>query len=79
MLDEPVSRANLPRDVPCTWILTLRDRSLPPRKQRRFIDDLGGVGEVVELDTAHDAMISAPRELAALLAERAEPDFSPAL
>jgi hypothetical protein len=36
-----------------------------------FIDNLGGVDEVVELDTCHDAMVSDPRGLAAILAARA--------
>jgi pimeloyl-ACP methyl ester carboxylesterase len=68
---QPVSRVGLPRTVPRTWVLPLRDRSLRPDKQRMFIDNLGGVDEVVELDTCHDAMASDPRGLAAILAERA--------
>jgi pimeloyl-ACP methyl ester carboxylesterase len=68
---QPVSRKDLPRSVPRTWILTKRDRSLPPRKQRQFIDNLGGVDEVVELDTCHNAMVSEPGALARLLVERA--------
>ena len=51
-------------------MLTLRDKSLPPRQQRRFIENLGGVDEVIELDTCHNAMISMPDELAAILVGR---------
>ena len=67
---QPVSRAGLPREIPRTWILLLADRSLPPSKQRGFIENLGGVDEVVEMDTCHNAMISEPEALARLLADR---------
>lgn len=69
---EPVDRADMPAGVPRTWILTLRDRALSPRRQRRGIEALGGVDEVVPLNTGHDAMISAPDELAEILLGRAE-------
>ncbi|SHN18277.1 alpha/beta fold hydrolase [Cryptosporangium aurantiacum] len=67
---QKVSRADLPREIPRTWILTLRDRAQTPAAQRKSIEALGGVDEVVELDTGHDAMVSAPAELAALLVDR---------
>ena len=67
---ERVHRADLPASVPRTWVLTRRDRSNPPRRQRVAIANLGGVEEVVELDTCHDAMVSEPDALAALLLER---------
>lgn len=67
---EPVDRSALPDRIPRTWVLTLRDKSLPPRQQRRFIENLGGVDDVVELDTCHNAMISMPGELAAVLLAR---------
>jgi pimeloyl-ACP methyl ester carboxylesterase len=67
---ETVDRSGLPDRIPRTWVLTRRDRSLPPRKQRGFIDNLGGVEEVIELDTGHNAMISMPDELAAILLAR---------
>jgi hypothetical protein len=44
--------------------------TLPPRQQRKFIDIPGGVEEVIELDTCHNAMISRPDELAAILIAR---------
>jgi pimeloyl-ACP methyl ester carboxylesterase len=62
---EPVHR-DLP-PVPRTWILIEQDRALSPAKQRGFIENLGGVDDVVSLDTCHDAMISKPAELAEIL------------
>jgi len=53
--------------VPSTWVLTTRDRALRPRRQRRFIANLGGVDEVVEIDACHDVMIEKPAELGRLL------------
>jgi pimeloyl-ACP methyl ester carboxylesterase len=67
---ERVDRSGMPQEVPRTWVLTQRDRSLRPAQQRRFIEDLGGVEEVVELDACHDVMVSHPEELAAVLAAR---------
>lgn len=66
---EPVDRSLLPA-VPMSWVLTKRDRALRPKLQRRFIANLGGVDEVIELDTCHDAMISKPVELAQIILER---------
>jgi pimeloyl-ACP methyl ester carboxylesterase len=70
LFHEPVSRAELPTSVPRTWILPLRDRSNPPRKQRACIENLGGVDELVEIDTCHDAMVSEPGAIAGILLER---------
>ncbi len=64
---QPVSRAGLSREIPRTWIMLLRDRSLRPKKQRWFIENLGGVDHVIELDTCHNAMISEPEALASIL------------
>jgi pimeloyl-ACP methyl ester carboxylesterase len=66
---ESVDRSMLPR-VPMSWVLTRRDRALRPKSQRQFIDNLGGVDEVIELDTCHDAMISEPLKLAEILLSR---------
>ncbi|MCW2613700.1 MAG: putative hydrolase, alpha/beta fold family protein [Frankiales bacterium] len=71
---EPVDRTGLPQDVPRTWVLTRRDRSLRPRRQRQSIEALGGVEEVLELDACHDVMVSHPAELAGLLAARCPVD-----
>ena len=70
VLMEPADRSALPDDVPRTWILTMRDKSLSPANQRRSIDALGGVNTVISLDTCHDAMVSEPRRLAQVLVER---------
>ena len=66
---EPVDRSTLPR-VPMSWVLTQRDRALRPQVQREFIDNLGGVDEVIEVDTCHNAMISEPVKLAEILLKR---------
>ena len=73
LFHEPVTRADLPAAVPRSWILPLRDRANPPRKQRSCIDHLGGVDEVVEIGTCHDAMVSEPAELAGILARWCAP------
>jgi pimeloyl-ACP methyl ester carboxylesterase len=67
---EPADRSDLPADVPRTWILTLRDKSLSPANQRRSIASLGSVNTIIPLDTCHDAMVSEPRRLAQILIER---------
>ena len=67
---ENVYRQNMPDDVPRTWILTLRDRALSVKSQRRSMAALGGVQTVVEMDTCHDLMVSEPKRLAEILIER---------
>ena len=67
---ERVDANPLPASVPTTWILTRRDRMVRPSQQRAFIDNLGGVDEIVEVDTCHDIMVSEPAKLGSLLAER---------
>jgi pimeloyl-ACP methyl ester carboxylesterase len=66
---ERVSRHGMP-DIPRTWILTTRDRSLSTRSQRRSIEAIGGVQRVIEMDTCHDLMVSEPQLLAEILVER---------
>jgi pimeloyl-ACP methyl ester carboxylesterase len=66
----PVSRAGLPAGIPRTWVLTAKDRSLRPAAQRLSIERLGGVEEVVDIDTCHDAMISEPHLMAEILARQ---------
>ncbi|MDH6247144.1 alpha/beta fold hydrolase [Mycobacterium sp. OTB74] len=70
ILGEKVSRQGMPDDVPRTWILTLRDRALSPKMQRQYIDALGGVQTLIEVDTCHCLMISEPERLAEILIER---------
>jgi hypothetical protein len=56
-----------------SWILTTRDRAVPPALQRIGIANLGGVDEVIELDAAHNAMFSHPAQLAEILLAAAGP------
>ncbi|WP_395310168.1 alpha/beta hydrolase [Mycobacterium sp. AMU20-3851] len=70
VIHEAVSRADMPGEVPRTWILTSRDRALSPRCQRKSIAALGGVQTLIEIDTCHNLMISEPERLAELLVER---------
>lgn len=67
IVHEPVDRSRMPTGIPRTWVLTLRDHVLSIKDQRRFMANLGGVDEIVELDTCHNAMISEPAELASIL------------
>lgn len=69
VMAERVDRSALPRAIPRTWIITLRDRALSPRVQRQGIENLG-VDETVEIDACHNAMISAPGRLAEILLAR---------
>jgi pimeloyl-ACP methyl ester carboxylesterase len=70
MLTEKVSRRGMPDDVPRTWILTTRDRALTPKLQHKYIDALGGVQTLIEVDTCHMIMVSEPEKLASILVER---------
>jgi len=60
----------MPDDVPRTWILTLRDRALSVKTQRRCIEAIGGVQTIIEVDTCHDLMVSEPERLAEILVGR---------
>jgi pimeloyl-ACP methyl ester carboxylesterase len=68
---DPVRRADIPPDLPKTYVRLLQDQALTPADQDRQIANLravpGGPLDVVELDTGHDVMISAPTHLAPLL------------
>ena len=65
----PADRSALPLQIPRTWVLTLRDRTLPPRVQLRFAANLG-VSEIVPIDTGHNPMIADPEGLASIIIER---------
>lgn len=67
---EKASRRGMPGDVPCTWILTLRDRTHSVKEQRASIEAIGGVQEVIEMNTCHGLMVSEPERLAEILVER---------
>ncbi len=63
-----VSRTGFHGLRPVTWVLLTRDRSMPPRWQRRFAREVGGEQcEIVEVEAQHDAMISRPKEVAEAL------------
>lgn len=51
--------------IPRTYILGLRDKSLPPELTRGFAERLGV--KPVEIDAGHDMMISRPKEVAEVL------------
>jgi pimeloyl-ACP methyl ester carboxylesterase len=70
ILTEKVSRRGLPDEIPRTWILTKRDRALSPKTQRKYIDAIGGVQTLAEIDTCHLPMVSEPGRLAQILVER---------
>ncbi len=72
ILTEKVSRRGMPDDIPRTWILTLRDRALAPKLQRKYIEALGGVQTLTEIDTCHCLMVSEPERLAEILVDRCQ-------
>jgi pimeloyl-ACP methyl ester carboxylesterase len=74
LITEPADRTGMPA-VPTTWVLTTADRSLSPTMQRRFVENLGGVDDVVEMDAGHMVMISHPDEVAEILETRARAGF----
>lgn len=70
ILTENVSRRGMPDDIPRTWILTLRDRAIAPKLQRKNIEELGGVQTLIPIDTCHCLMVSEPERLAEILVQR---------
>ncbi len=70
LLGEKVTWQGMPREIPRTWLLTLRDRALSVQLQRKGIDAIGGVQTLIELDTCHCMLISEPKQLAEILVER---------
>ena len=70
ILTEPVTRRGMPADIPRTWILTRRDRALTPKLQRKYIEAIGGVQQLIEMDTCHMLMVSEPERLAKILVAR---------
>ena len=70
ILTENMSRRGMPDDIARTWILTLRDRTLAPKVQRKYIEALGSVQTLIEIDTCHCLMVSEPEQLAEILVER---------
>jgi pimeloyl-ACP methyl ester carboxylesterase len=70
---DPVTRVGIPPALPKTYVRLARDQALTSEDQDRQIENLraspGGELRVVELDTGHMVMISAPEALATVLAE----------
>jgi len=60
----------MPDDVPRTWIMTLQDRAIRPKLQRRTIEAIGGVQTLIEIDSCHMVMVSEPERLAEILVGR---------
>jgi pimeloyl-ACP methyl ester carboxylesterase len=71
LFGEKVSRSGVPAHLPKTYVRLARDDALSPSDQDEAIARLrecpGGDVEVVELDTGHNVMISAPDQLAPIL------------
>lgn len=67
VMSEPAALAGLRRPVPRTYVKLLRDQALSPALQDELIRNAGPGCSVVELDAGHNAMISQPRALAAIL------------
>jgi len=72
---ERVTRVGIPPEVPKTWVRLLRDQALSLADQDAAIAALGespgGDVDVVDLDAGHDAMISAPDRLGAIVSRLA--------
>ena len=68
---ERVTRQGTPTGLPSTYVRLRRDQALSPADQEAQIASLrrspGGPVDVVDLDTGHDVMISAPTRLAPVL------------
>jgi len=71
MMIEPVRRDGMPAALPKTYVRLTEDHALPPVAQDASIAALravpGGTVNVIELDSGHNAMISRPADLAAIL------------
>ncbi len=61
----PVPRTRLASDLRRTYVLCSNDRAIPCDRQRRHARTIGA--QVVQIDTGHDPMVSAPRLLADVL------------
>jgi pimeloyl-ACP methyl ester carboxylesterase len=70
ILTEKMSRREMPDNIPRTWILTMRDRALAPKLQREYIEAIGGVQTLIEIDSCHMVMVSEPEKLAEILVGR---------
>ena len=66
VLSDPTDLTGLRHPIPRTYVRLARDASITLEAQNTMIANLGAVN-VVDLDAGHMAMISQPRELAAIL------------
>jgi pimeloyl-ACP methyl ester carboxylesterase len=68
---ERVTRRGIPPELPKTYVRLSKDQALWPDDQDLAIERLrespGGDLQIVELDTGHDVMISAPDQLAPVI------------
>ena len=60
----------MPDAIPRTWIMTLQDRAIGRKLQRRTIEAIGGVQTLIEIDSCHMVMVSEPEQLAEILVGR---------
>lgn len=67
---EPVGLNDEFERIPRSYVITTKDRFIPPPLQRRMVKDRN-VTDVVELETDHHPQLSRTEELSGLLDERA--------
>ncbi|KAF2175495.1 alpha/beta-hydrolase, partial [Zopfia rhizophila CBS 207.26] len=58
-------------DFNCTYVLGLRDQSLPSQWAQAFIDQPGAKFRVEKLDASHSAMLSKPKAVASIIRKAA--------
>ena len=66
VIRQPMDLSGLSAPVPRTWVRLTQDVIITPAQQDASIAEMGGA-DVIDLDSGHMAMISRPRELAAIL------------
>lgn len=71
VMAEEVDRTGMPAEIPKTYVRLSEDHALPPTAQDASIAALravpGGTVKIVELDSGHNAMISRPGDLTAII------------
>ena len=65
---DPVQWADIPADLPRTYVKLLNDKSVSIKEQERFIERVRAT-RVESLDSGHLPMLSRPEELARILAD----------
>ncbi len=68
-IHEPSRLAGLAKGVPMTWVRLLRDAVVARDRQDFYVETIRAIApiDVVDLDAAHNAMISRPESLARIL------------